>query len=113
MLRLVNHAWRARNESRQLGLTNNGCTDSIQDPFMAARRRVDDCRDRQQWHAQSALESGSGGHRTRRGHDCLLGVICHVHQLALDSLQAATSRRWEDRALPKTRHNELGLIYDV
>ena len=40
---------------------------------MAARGRLDDSRDRQQWHALPAFVAGGRGYRAWDDHHCVLG----------------------------------------
>ena len=56
--------------------------DPIQDPIMAARRRLDDSGNRFQWHAVLTLFPRRRRDHSRRHHHRFLGHVCSLHQLA-------------------------------
>ena len=58
---------------------------------MATRRCVDDCRDRQQWHALVALVPRCRRHRAGSGHHCVSGHFRLVHGVDPNQVQVEAS----------------------
>ena len=65
--------------------------DPVQDLDMAARRRIDDCRNRQQWNAFPAIILSRRRPCPRTCAHHLLGHVRALHKLAAYQIQAEAS----------------------